>query len=121
MMRLPSTVYIATEPVNLHLSFDRLAGIVRQQLGGDPRSESLFVFHNRRATRAKILWHDGAGYWILYKRLDRGVYRIPLRIPAGAPCVKATRRELELLLEGIDRRTLTAARRTAKLQRRKGS
>lgn len=118
MMELPFTVYVATEPVNLHLSFDRLAGIVRQQLGGDPRSEALFVFHNRRRTHAKILWHDGSGYWILYKRLDRGTYRIPLRIPEDARYVKATHRELELLLEGFDRKTLTAARRTAKQQRK---
>ena len=34
MMRLPAMVYVATEPVNLHFSFDRLAGIVREQLGG---------------------------------------------------------------------------------------
>lgn len=117
-MRLPSTVYIATAPVNLHLSFDRLAGIVRQQLGDDPRGEALFVFHNRRGTHAKILWHDKTGYWILYKRLDRGVYRIPVAIPAGTPHVKASLRELEVLLEGIDRKILNAARRTVKQQRR---
>ena len=90
MMRLPAMVYVATEPVNLHFSFDRLAGIVREQLGGDPRSEALFVFHNRRRTHAKILWHDGRGYWLLYKRLDRGTYRIPLAIPPGAPSVNST-------------------------------
>jgi len=39
------------EPVNLHLSFDRLAGIVRAELGGDPRSEAAFVLHNRRQTQ----------------------------------------------------------------------
>ena len=39
MIRLPSIVYVATEPVNLHFSFDRLAGIVREQLGADPREE----------------------------------------------------------------------------------
>ena len=126
MMRLPETIYVATEPVNLHLSFDRLAGIVRQQLGADPRGEALYVFHNRRRTHAKILWHEPCGYSILYKRLDRGVYRIPLAIPAGASCVKATRRELELLLQGVDRRALVAARRTlrqrsARDQRRRGS
>lgn len=114
MMRLPGTIYVATEPVNLHLSFDRLAGIVRQQLGGDPRGEAAYVFHNRRRTHAKILWHDHFGYCIVYKRLDRGVYRIPLAIPAGATSVRASRRELELLLEGIDRRALVAARRTAR-------
>jgi transposase len=114
MMRLPAAVYIATEPINLHLSFDRLAGIVRQQFGCDPRGEAMYVFHNRRGTLVKILWHDRTGYCIFYKRLDRGVYRIPLAIPADACCVKTSRRELELLLEGIDRRALRAARRTVK-------
>jgi transposase len=114
MMRLPTMVYVATEPVNLHFSFDRLAGIVREQLGGDPRSEALFVFHNRRRTHAKILWHDGRGYWLLYKRLDRGTYRIPLAIPPGAPSVKVSKRELTHLLRGVDRRLLRRARRTSR-------
>lgn len=113
MMRLPATVYVATEPVNLHFSFDRLAGIVREQLGEDPRREAIFVFHNRRRTHVKILWHDGRGYWLLYKRLDRGTYRIPLTIPPGAQSVKVSRRELTILLRGIDRGLLRSARRNA--------
>jgi len=115
MIRLPAVIYVATTPVNLHLSFDRLAGIVRNELGGDPRGEAMYVFHNRRLTHAKIFWHDATGYCLLYKRLDRGVYRIPLAIPAGATRVTVSRRELELLLEGIDRRALRAARKTVTL------
>jgi len=113
MMRLPQAVYVATAPVNLHLSFDRLAGIVREQLGGEPRGEALYFFHNRRGTHAKILWHDGSGYCLLYKRLDRGVYRIPFAIPAGAERVTVTRRELELMLAGMDRKLLRVARKAA--------
>jgi transposase len=113
MIRLPEMIYVAIEPVNLHLSFDRLAGIVRGVLGGDPRGEAAFVFHNRRGTHVKVLWFDGSGYCILYKRLDRGVYRIPLAIPSDAKRVVVSRRELELLLDGIDRRKLAAARRSA--------
>ena len=55
MIKLPSTIYVATEPVNMHLSFDRLAGIVRDHLGGDPREEMVVVFHNRRRTHLKLL------------------------------------------------------------------
>lgn len=112
MIHLPATIYVATEPVNLHLSFDRLAGIVRQQLGGDPRGEAMYIFHNRRRTHAKVLWHDSSGYCIWFKRLDRGVYRIPLAIPADTSRVMVSRRELALLLQGVDRKTLRAARRT---------
>jgi transposase len=114
MIRLPPSIYIATAPVDLHWSFDRLAGVVREQLGGDPRSETLFVFHNRRRTHAKLLWHDGTGYCVLYKRLDRGTLRIPLPVPPGAARVSMTERELRLLLEGIDEAVLRQARRTAR-------
>ena len=97
-----------------HLSFDRLAGLVRE-LGGDPRRDALYMFHNRRRTHLKLLWHAPrglGGYTILSKRLDRGVYRVPLAIPPGAKHVVVSRRELELLLEGIDSALLRAARRS---------
>ena len=68
MIRLPSAIFVATAAVDLHWSFDRLAGLVREQLGGDPRSETLFVFHNRRCTHVKLLWHDGTGYCVLYNQ-----------------------------------------------------
>lgn len=112
MIRWPGTILVATAPVNLHLSFDRLAGIVREQLGADPRSDTLIVFHNRARTHVKLLWHDGRGYCLFYKRLDRGTYRIPLAIPPGARQVSVSARELALVLEGIDEATLRAARRS---------
>jgi transposase len=113
VIHLPATIFVATAPVDLHWSFDRLVGLVREQLGGDPRAETLFVFHNRRRTHVKLLWHDGSGYCVLYKRLDRGTYRIPLAIPADAVRVSVSERELRILLEGIDRETLQSARRAA--------
>jgi transposase len=111
VIRMPSTILVATAPVDLRLSFDRLAGIVRDRLGADPRRDTLVVFHNRGRTHVKLLWHDGSGYCLLYKRLDRGRYRIPLSIPPGAQHVTASAREVALLLEGIDDSVLRAARR----------
>lgn len=111
MIKLPSTVYVATSPINLALSFDRLAGIVREQLGADPRSPALFIFHNRRGTHLKLLWHDGGGYCVLYKRLDRGVFRVPSAPVAGATGVVISERELRVLFEGIDMATIRAAQR----------
>lgn len=114
MIRLPAQIFVATTPVNLHLSFDRLAGIVRSELGAEPREDVAVVFHNRRGTHLKLLWHDSRGWCLLYKRLDRGTFRIPLAIPSGARRVEVSRRELELLFEGIDTETLKAARRAAR-------
>lgn len=114
MIALPKSIFVATAPVSLHLSFDRLASIVREQLGEDPTSSTVVVFHNRRRTHVKLLWHDGKGYCLFYKRLDRGTYRIPLAIPAGASRVAVHREELAALLEGIDESRIRRARATAR-------
>lgn len=114
MISLPAVVYVATEPVSLALSFDRLAGIVREQLGRDPRGECVVVFHNRRRTHVKLLWHDARGYCLLYKRLDRGTYRIPLAIPPGAAEVSVSHRELSILFEGVDTALLRRAKKLAR-------
>jgi hypothetical protein len=57
----------------------------------------------------KLLWHDGKAYRLLYCRLDRGHFRIPLPIPVGAARVEVSARELELILEGIDTQLLRRA------------
>ena len=112
-LSLPAEIYLATSPIDLRLSFDRLAGIVREQLGADPREDALYVFHNRRRTHLKLLWHDGGGYWIGYKRLDRGTFRIPLAIPTDATHMHVSQRELRVLLRGIDLSIIRRARKSA--------
>ena len=52
-----------------------------------------------------------------YKRLDRGTYRIPLAIPAGARQVSVSVREVTVLLEGIDDAMLRSAQRSIAAER----
>ena len=86
MWRGELRIYVAVEPVNMHLSFDRLAGLVRERIGREPRMGStVVVFHNRRRTHLKLLWWDKGGYCILYKRLDRGTFRIHRRRRSAPP------------------------------------
>lgn len=115
MIALPTEVFVATAPVDLRYSFDRLAGLVRERIGEEPKRPAVFVFHNRARTHLKVLWHDGRGYCVFYKRLDRGTYRIPLSVAPQATHVRMTARELALLLRGIDEAILAAARRSVAL------
>jgi transposase len=103
MLSLPSVVkiFLHAAPVNLHYSFDRLAGIVRDEMGRDPLSGHLFVFRNRRGDRVKLLFWDDDGWAILYKRLERGVFKFPVVSP-DARAVQVSVTDLSLLLWGID-------------------
>jgi transposase len=113
-LQFPAKILIATTPINLRLSFDRLASIVRHELGADPKQPVLVMFHNRRRTHAKLLWHDVHGYCLFYKRLEGRTFRIPAAIPAGGPSVEIGARELELILRGLSQKLLRAGRAIAK-------
>ncbi len=71
-------VLVATTPVDLRGSFNRLYSLVVEQLKADPLSGNLFLFTNRRRNRVKILTWDGSGIWICTKRLETGRFTWPV-------------------------------------------
>jgi len=95
-------IYVALEPVDMRLSFDRLAGLAKEQVGYDARSGALFIFFGRRRDALKVLFFDGSGMAIFYKRLDRGVFQIPEAPTKTARHVEIDDATLEALLDGID-------------------
>jgi transposase len=95
-------IFVALEPIDLRYSFDRLSGIAQEQIGYDPRSGALFVFYSRRRDALKILFFDGSGMCQYYKRLDRGVFRVPSAPEEGVRHVELDDATLEALLDGID-------------------
>jgi transposase len=97
----PVQVWLATAPVDLRKSFDGLAEHVRVFLGHDPLCGSMFVFRNKNAQRAKILWWDKDGLAIYYKRLERGTFQFPPPEAAGRKSVAISSGELMRLLSGM--------------------
>jgi transposase len=95
-------IYVALEPVDMRLSFDRLAGLAKDQVGYDARSGALFIFFGRRRDSLKVLFFDGSGMAIFYKRLDRGTFAVPEARNEGARHVEIDDAALEALLDGID-------------------
>jgi transposase len=54
-------IFVALEPINMRLSFDRLAGIALEHTGYDVRGGSLFLFFGKRGDALKILFADTSG------------------------------------------------------------
>jgi len=96
------SIFVAAEALDLRRSFDGLAGVVKGVLRQDPLSGALFLFFNRAADRVKVLWWDRTGYCILYKRLERGTFRVPRALTPGATSVTIEAAELAKILEGIE-------------------
>ena len=93
-------IFFGVAPIDLRWGFDRLAGLVESQLGRGARTGALFVFFGRRRTAIKVLFFDGSGLCLFYKRLDAGVFRLPVAEP-GQSCVELPSHALDELLDGI--------------------
>ena len=93
-------IFVCTEPVDMRRGFDRLAQMARDIVGVDPQhGGALFVFANRRASRIKVLWFERNGYCMLYKRLHRAVFELPMA-GAGSASVHIDAAALAKLLAG---------------------
>jgi len=79
--------------------FDGLAGIVRNYLSKDPVSGDVFIFLNKTRTHIKLLYWDGDGFALFYKRLEKGRYAQCTAL--NAPSLEMKREELLMLLEGL--------------------
>jgi transposase len=80
-------------------SFEGLSGIIRRELDRRPDSGDVYVFINRRADRVKLLVWDRDGFWIHYKRLEKGRYHLP---SGGEMSPEMRYEDLVMMLEGIE-------------------
>ena len=93
-------IHLATRPADFRKSIDGLSGEVRRVLEADPASGHVFVFHNRRRTALKLLWWDRGGFCLLYKRLEKGRFRLP-QFHSETVGVELSKADLEALVEGL--------------------
>jgi len=102
MLSISSSVriFVAREPVDFRKAHDGLLAIVRDEFDDDAFDGSMFVFLNRRRDRVKILHWDRDGFWLHYKRLERGTFKI--QTSTSGRRAEITRPQLSMLLEGID-------------------
>lgn len=102
MLSFPAQVRIfaARDPVDFRKAHDGLVAIVRDHFCDDPFDGSLFVFFNRRRDRIKLLLWDRNGFWLFYKRLERGTFR--MLVGGEGKRSELRRHDLSMILEGID-------------------
>lgn len=99
-------VYLSCGVTDLRKSIDGLSVLVKEGFLLDPFSSSLFVFCNRKKDKIKMLYWDGTGFWLLYKRLEKGVFRWPAK--SDSQTLVVSRQQLTWLLDGLSIKQETA-------------
>jgi transposase len=89
-------IYPACGHTDMRKSINGLASIVEAGFKLDPCNGALFVFCNRNRDRIKILEWDGDGFWLYFKRLEKGRFRWPQ--VGESDTMTLTGEELHLLL-----------------------
>ncbi len=87
MIRIDA-VWLAVGPLDMRAGTDTaLARVVA--VFGAAHPHHAYLFANKRATRLKVLVHDGIGVWLCARRLHQGHFVWPT--PGGMPQLSLSR------------------------------
>lgn len=107
-MMFPSNrvrVLVSTQPIDFRKGHDGLAALVSSVLRKDPFTGTVFVFRARRGDRLKLLYWDGTGLVMAYKRLEDMTFIWPA-IKDGVMALNHA--QFEALFAGLDWRKVKA-------------
>jgi transposase len=98
-------IFVATKPVDFRKGHDGLAALVQNHLHHKPFDGAIYVFRAKRADRLKLIYWDGTGLVMAYKRLEEHVFKWPT-IKDGV--LRLDPAQFEALFGGLDWRRVTA-------------
>jgi len=93
--------YLCRQPTDMRKNFDGLSGVIESSLGANPLSGDVFIFINKRRDRIKLLLWDRNGFWLFYKRLEKGTFQLPTET-SDSQSVELNYDALWMILTGID-------------------
>jgi transposase len=97
------TLWLCTQPQDMRAGADRLLSIVVNTVGA-AHAHHGYLFANHRASRIKLLVHDGFGVWCATRRLHAGRFVWLERSPGQAPVAATlplTVQQFEALTVGL--------------------
>lgn len=94
-------IFLCQLPIDLRRGFEGLTEQVGSLFNESVTDGAYFAFFNKRQDRMKILYWDGDGLVIWYKRLEKGRFKNSL-LKDGL----IERREFLMLLEGVTPRRM---------------
>jgi transposase len=91
-------IWLYPKPIDFRKQIDGLVLLIADHLQLNPTSGQLFLFRNRQSNKIKLLWWDTNGFWLCYKRLEKG----RLIFPENKDVAELTRDQLSWLLSGLN-------------------
>ena len=93
-------LWLAVEPMDMRAGSERLLARV-VQVFGSAQAHHGYLFANARATRIKLLVHDGFGVWCAARRLNQGRFVWPRDAATEAAPMTLTQPQFDALVLGL--------------------
>jgi transposase len=93
-------LWLATSPVDMRAGPERLLARV-VQVFGCAQAHHGYLFANARATRMKLLVHDGFGVWCAARRLNQGRFAWPREMSDAPAPMTLTQAQFDALVLGL--------------------
>jgi transposase len=92
-------LWLCTQPMDMRAGAERLLAQVVTTLGA-AHAHHGYLFCNARASRIKLLVHDGFGVWCAARRLNAGGF-VWTKSAGAAAALQLTRQQFDALVLGL--------------------
>lgn len=113
MIRI-DTVWLAVEPIDMRTGVDRLLASVVQVFGA-AHAHHGYLFANARASRIRLLVHDGFRVWCAARRLNKGGFEWPRGGACDAAPLTLAKDQFDALVVGLPWQRLEQMRATTRI------
>ena len=93
------SIWLYPNPIDFRKQIDGLVVLVADHLELNPTSGQMFLFRNRTQNKLKILWWDKNGFWLFYKRLEKGKFKFP---EISEKPLELSRDQMSWLISGLN-------------------
>lgn len=93
-------LYLCTLPTDMRKAITGLSLIVVETLSKNPQCGDVFIFYNKNCNKVKLLYWDKNGFSMIYKRLEKGRFKIPAKTEGND--IEISDIDIQWLLAGFD-------------------
>jgi transposase len=94
-------IYLYSQPIDMRKSINGLSYIMSDLLNQSVQDGSLILFYNRARDKVKLLYWDKNGFVLIYKRLEKGRFKI-IKQDENTEVATLDTKQLSWLLAGLD-------------------
>jgi transposase len=95
------SIYLYSRPIDMRKSINGLSYIMSELSNQSVQDGSVTLFYNRARDKVKLLYWDKNGFVLIYKRLEKGRFKI-IKYDEDKDIAMLDNKQLSWLLAGLD-------------------